>query len=49
MLYTIQNNRNPYTDHPEYVQAIGIQLLDAQALQLPQNLRHPQTTTQFRG
>jgi hypothetical protein len=22
MPYTIQNNRDPYTDHPEYVQAI---------------------------
>ena len=37
-IYAIQNNRNPYIDHPEYVQAIWNPTADAQAPTAPANL-----------
>ena len=44
-IYAIQNNRNPYIDHPEYVQAIWNPTADAQAPAAPANLVSSAKTT----
>ena len=44
-IYTAQNNRNPYIDHPEYVQAIWNPTADAQAPTAPANLVSSTKTT----
>ena len=44
-IYTAQNNRNPYIDHPEYVQAIWNPTADAQAPTAPANLMSSAKTT----
>ncbi|QIH39778.1 T9SS type A sorting domain-containing protein [Flavobacterium sp. Sr18] len=44
-IYAIQNNRNPYIDHPEYVQAIWNPTADAQAPTAPANLVSSAKTT----
>ncbi|RKS92304.1 putative secreted protein (Por secretion system target) [Flavobacterium limicola] len=44
-IYAIQNNRNPYIDHPEYVQAIWNPTADAQAPTTPANLVSSAKTT----
>jgi predicted extracellular nuclease len=44
-IYTSQNNRNPYIDHPEYVQAIWNPTADAQAPTAPANLVSSTKTT----
>ena len=44
-IYTAQNNRNPYIDHPEYVQAIWNPTADAQAPTTPTNLVATGTTS----
>lgn len=44
-IYTAQNNRNPYIDHPEYVQAIWNPTADAQAPTAPINLLATGTTS----
>jgi endonuclease I/chitodextrinase len=43
-IYTFQNNRNPYIDHPEYVQAIWTPTTDTQAPTAPANLLASGTT-----
>jgi endonuclease I len=44
-IYTSQNNRNPYIDHPEYVQTIWNPTTDAQAPTAPANLVSSTKTT----
>jgi len=44
-IYAAQNNRNPYIDHPEYVQAIWNPTADAQAPTAPANLVSSAKTT----
>ncbi|MFV8323503.1 endonuclease [Flavobacterium sp. LS2R12] len=44
-IYTSQNNRNPYIDHPEYVQSIWNPTTDAQAPTNPTNLVASGTTS----
>ncbi|RTY73517.1 endonuclease [Flavobacterium sp. LS1R10] len=44
-IYNSQNNRNPYIDHPEYVQAIWNPSADAQAPTTPTNLVASGTTS----
>ena len=44
-IYTSQNNRNPYIDHPEYVQKIWNPTADAQAPTSPANLVSSAKTT----
>ena len=44
-IYTAQNNRNPYIDHPEYVQAIWNPTADAQIPTTPTNLVSSAKTT----
>ena len=44
-IYTSQNNRNPYIDHPEYVQTIWNPTADAQAPTAPANLVSSAKTT----
>ncbi|TDE06880.1 endonuclease [Flavobacterium sandaracinum] len=44
-IYTAQNNRNPYIDHPEYVQAIWNPTADTQAPTTPTNLVSSTKTT----
>jgi endonuclease I/chitodextrinase len=44
-IYNSQNNRNPYIDHPEYVQAIWNPTADAQAPTTPTNLVATGTTS----
>ena len=44
-IYTAQKNRNPYIDHPEYVQSIWNQTADAQAPTAPTNLVASGTTS----
>lgn len=44
-IYTAQNNRNPYIDHPEYVQAIWNPTADAQVPTTPTNLLASGTTS----
>lgn len=44
-IYNSQNNRNPYIDHPEYVQAIWNPTADAQAPTAPTNLLASGTTS----
>ncbi|MFV8340946.1 endonuclease [Flavobacterium sp. XS2P39] len=44
-IYTSQNNRNPYIDHPEYVQAIWNPTADAQVPSAPTNLLATGTTS----
>ncbi len=44
-IYTAQNNRNPYIDHPEYVQSIWNPTADAQAPTTPTNLVASGTTS----
>ncbi|MFV8370560.1 endonuclease [Flavobacterium sp. LB2R40] len=44
-IYTAQNNRNPYIDHPEYVQAIWNPTADAQAPTTPTSLVASGTTS----
>ena len=44
-IYTSQNNRNPYIDHPEYVQSIWNPTADAQAPTTPSNLIASGTTS----
>jgi hypothetical protein len=44
-IYTAQNNRNPYIDHPEYVQAIWNPTADSQAPTAPANLVSSTKTT----
>ncbi|MFV8373640.1 endonuclease [Flavobacterium sp. LB2P6] len=44
-IYNSQNNRNPYIDHPEYVQAIWNPTADAQAPTTPTNLVASGTTS----
>ena len=44
--YTFQGNRNPYIDHPEWVQAVwGTQIVDTEAPTAPTNLSVVSTTT----
>ena len=44
-IYTRQNNRNPYIDHPEYVQAIWNPIADIQTPTAPTNLSVTTTTS----
>lgn len=44
-IYNRQNNRNPYIDHPEYVQAIWNPIADTQAPTAPTNLTVTATTS----
>lgn len=44
-IYARQNNRNPYIDHPEYVQAIWNPTADSQAPTTPTSLAVTGTTT----
>ena len=44
-IYAIQKNRNPYIDHPEYVQAIWNPTADTQAPTAPANLVSTTKTT----
>ncbi|WP_281299002.1 endonuclease [Flavobacterium limnophilum] len=44
-IYARQNNRNPYIDHPEYVQAIWNPTADSQAPTAPSSLAVTATTT----
>ena len=44
-IYNSQNNRNPYIDHPEYVQVIWNSTADAQAPTTPTNLVASGTTS----
>ncbi|MFV8337259.1 endonuclease [Flavobacterium sp. RSP29] len=44
-IYNSQNNRNPYIDHPEYVQAIWNPTADAQVPTTPTNLVASGTTS----
>ena len=44
-IYTSQNNRNPYIDHPEYVQSVWNPTADAQAPTTPSNLIASGTTS----
>lgn len=44
-VYSTQNNRNPYIDHPEYVQAIWNTSSDSQAPTSPTNLAANGTTS----
>lgn len=44
-IYARQNNRNPYIDHPEYVQAIWNPTADTQAPTAPSSLAVTGTTT----
>lgn len=44
-IYNSQNNRNPYIDHPEYVQAIWNPTADTQAPTAPSNLVTSTKTT----
>jgi endonuclease I/chitodextrinase len=44
-IYTAQNNRNPYIDHPEYVPAIWNPTADGQAPTTPTNLIATGTTS----
>lgn len=44
-IYTSQNNRNPYIDHPEYVQSIWNPTADAQVPTTPTNLVASGTTS----
>jgi endonuclease I len=44
-IYAIQNNRNPYIDHPEYIQAIWNPTADTQAPTAPANLVSSAKTT----
>jgi endonuclease I/chitodextrinase len=44
-IYNSQNNRNPYIDHPEYVQAIWNPTADTQAPTTPTNLLASGTTS----
>jgi endonuclease I/chitodextrinase len=44
-IYAQQNNRNPYIDHPEYVQAIWNPTADSQAPTAPASLAVTATTT----
>lgn len=44
-IYARQNNRNPYIDHPEYVQMIWNSTLDTQAPTAPSNLTVSGTTS----
>jgi hypothetical protein len=37
-IYTLQNNRNPYIDHPEYVQRVWSPTADSQAPTAPSHL-----------
>jgi endonuclease I/chitodextrinase len=43
-IYALQNNRNPYIDHPEYVQAIWNPTADSQAPTAPASLAVTGTT-----
>lgn len=43
-IYTFQNNRNPYIDHPEYVQQVWNPTADSQAPTAPTNLLASGTT-----
>lgn len=44
--YIYQNNRNPYIDHPEWVQAVwGTQIIDTEAPSTPTNLLVNSTST----
>jgi endonuclease I/chitodextrinase len=43
-IYTFQNNRNPYIDHPEYVQRVWSPTADSQAPTAPSNLLASGTT-----
>ena len=43
-IYTFQNNRNPYIDHPEYVQQVWNPSADSQAPTAPTNLLASGTT-----
>jgi endonuclease I/chitodextrinase len=44
--YTFQGNRNPYIDHPEWVQAVwGTQIVDTEAPTAPTSLSVVSTTT----
>lgn len=43
-IYAIQNNRNPYIDHPEYVQSVWNPTADTQAPSVPANLVASGTT-----
>jgi endonuclease I/chitodextrinase len=44
-IYSTQNNRNPYIDHPEYVQAIWNPTADTQAPTIPAGLAVTATTS----
>ncbi|MFV8347077.1 endonuclease [Flavobacterium sp. ZB4P13] len=44
-IYTSQNNRNPYIDHPEYVQSIWNPTADVQVPTIPTNLVASGTTS----
>lgn len=44
-IYARQNNRNPYIDHPEYVQAIWNPIADTQVPTAPTNLTVTTTTS----
>ncbi len=51
-IYATQNNRNPYIDHPEYVQKVWNPTADTQAPSTPTNLiasGTTQTTTTYHG
>jgi hypothetical protein len=43
-LFMLQNNRNPYIDHPEYVQQVWNPSADSQAPTVPTNLIASGTT-----
>jgi hypothetical protein len=43
-IYATQNNRNPYIDHPEYVQQVWNPSADSQAPTVPTNLIASGTT-----
>jgi endonuclease I len=43
-IYATQNNRNPYIDHPEYVQSVWNPTADTQAPSIPANLVASGTT-----
>lgn len=46
-VYTIQKNRNPFIDHPDWVAAIWSQIPDTIAPQAPSNLTSTQTSAYF--
>lgn len=47
LVYTIQKNRNPFIDHPEWVNAIWLQNPSVTIPQAPQNLKSTQTSAYF--